>query len=54
MGGASERLSSDKVENVDFFAMERKWALETDAYPTEASGNYIDMVDDVIATTLTK
>ncbi|SFF84332.1 alpha-N-acetylglucosaminidase [Prevotella sp. KH2C16] len=48
------RLSSDKVETVDFFAMERKWALKTNAYPTEASGNYIEMVDHVIATTLTK
>ena len=47
-------LSTGKTEAVDFFSMERKWASETNAYPTEASGNYIDMVDQVIAATVTE
>ena len=48
------RLSSEQTEDVDFFSMERKWALETNPYPTKESGSYIDMVDQVIAATVTK
>ena len=48
------RLSSEQTEDVDFFPMERKWALETNPYPEKESGSYIDMVDQVIAATVTK
>ncbi len=43
------QLDGNPPANIDYFAMELGWVKQTNTYPTEPQGNYLEEVDKVIA-----
>lgn len=46
----SLQLRGQDPPKTDFFAMEQAWAKDNNTYPTEPTGDYLKMVDRVMAT----